>query len=460
MNLLIASNHFAEDDFYRRLSAELAQRGHTATHVVASHPAAEAVRKAGFAAYALPDLMQRLGPLDQEAELARIERTYATATLRDVYITDPAANHGESERTDVERTIRQFLAMERIFDEVRPQFVIPDMTRASLPIVAHLIGLERKATVLWVMHSIFKGRMRVYANTYHAPAFPPEDVRELEPEERAEIEHFIDGFIRKAKPVLEYRNSTITKEKLLKFARLVTNRLYRERDHVHLRPYRFFLSPLKVRMRRALSRSLWGSLDSSRPFVYFPLHYATDFKIERVIPHCADQEYLIRLVAQSLPQGYDLVVKEHPYSIGRNSFSMLRRLDRIPNVRLVNPFTSSHELMRAASAITVISSTVGIEALMYGKPVLTMGQPYYAGYGVTQDIDSFREIREAVPALLDFRPDPERVLQFLHASLRATYPGAPDWIDSSDENIARAAASLDDIIREHAAEDGAPRSVA
>ena len=56
----------------------------------------------------------------------------------------------------------------------------------------------------------------------------------------------------------------------------------------------------------------------------------------------------------------------------------------MPNVRLVAPHTSSHELIRRAEAIAVISSTVGLEALLYGKPVLTLGQPFYSGYGVTR----------------------------------------------------------------------------
>ena len=82
----------------------------------------------------------------------------------------------------------------------------------------------------------------------------------------------------------------------------------------------------------------------------------------------------------------------------------------------------------------MISSTVGLEALMYAKPVLTLGQPFYSGYGVTLDVDSFREIRDQVPALLEFRPDRERILEFLHAAMRRCYPGAPVLVDSSDAN--------------------------
>jgi capsule polysaccharide modification protein KpsS len=204
------------------------------------------------------------------------------------------------------------------------------------------------------------------------------------------------------------------------------------------------------RARRGLTRIFYRPLDggSQRPFVYFPLHVTDDFKVKRVIPHCAEQEYLIRQVADALPQGYDVVLKEHPVSIGQNPIGMLRRLARIENVRLVNPYTSSHELIRRAEATVVISSTVGLEALLYGKPVLTMGQPFYSGYGLTVDIDSFREIRGAVPAVLGFEPEREEILKFVHAAMRSTWEGAPAGVDSSQENAARLASSLDAAARQ------------
>jgi capsule polysaccharide export protein KpsC/LpsZ len=100
-------------------------------------------------------------------------------------------------------------------------------------------------------------------------------------------------------------------------------------------------------------------------------------------------------------------------------------------------------LIRRSEAVAVISSTVGLEALLYEKPVLTIGQPFYSGFGVTLDVDSFRELRTAVPALLRFRPDPERIRRFLHAAMRACYPGAPVLVDRSQENAVALADSIE-----------------
>lgn len=130
-------------------------------------------------------------------------------------------------------------------------------------------------------------------------------------------------------------------------------------------------------------------------------------------------------------------------SIGRNSVGLIRRLLERPNIRLVEPRTSSHELIRRSRAVAVISSTVGLEALLHTKPVMTLGQPFYSGYGVTLDVDSFRELPAKTDELLCFQPDRERILRFLHAAMRACFPGVPVGVDPSDANAGRLAASLE-----------------
>lgn len=450
MRILLVTFQQTEAEFCRHVSRELSRLGHQVSHVVISRLAASRYRQDGLPVYCAPKVMAQLGEIDYPAEVARIEASYQTPSLRDVYRIDVACR-GRTERWCVERTTRYFLALERIFDEVSPEIVVPEVGRETLLHASHLIGLQRGAAVLWQLHSIFPRSLRLYVNSYHAPIVTPEEVRPLEDDERAEVEEFIASFTRRATPVLPYRRTTITPRKIRDTVRNLVVRAFVEHDNEYLRPVKWLRNWPSVKLRRAVSRGMYE--DPSRlvrPFVYFPIHDTDDFKIERAIPHCADQEHLIREVANALPQGYDVVLKEHPFSIGRNSVAMLRRLCALENVRLVDPLKSSHDLMQRAAAITVISSTVGIEALLYGRPVLTMGQPYYAGYGVTLDVDSFREIREAVPAVLRFSPDRERILEFIHAGMRSTYDSKPCWVDRSEENAVRLARSLDEAARKQA----------
>ena len=44
------------------------------------------------------------------------------------------------------------------------------------------------------------------------------------------------------------------------------------------------------------------------------------------------------------------------------------------------------ELLAAVDEVHVLTSLAGFEALQRGKRVVTYGQPFYAGWGLTEDI--------------------------------------------------------------------------
>jgi hypothetical protein len=455
VRLLFTTLQFQESEFYGRVAAELVRRGHEAAHVAYSRRAASALRRQGFQTWCLPDVMAELGALsaaDIEREALRIVERYDTPTLRDIYRTDWPCD-GLSEAASVERTVRHFLALERVFDQWRPDALIPELGSETMRTAAHLIAKARGAGTLYLFYTPFPRPLRLYWDSLHAPVVPPEDVRPLEPAERDEVEAFIERFTAARKPIRKHRKARVTPAKLRDFARHVAVRATDDRGNEYLRPDRFVTNVARERVRAVAARPLYERPDPERRFVYFPLHVVDDYKVKRVIPHCYDQASLIERVAEALPHGHDLVLKEHPMSIGRNRLSLLRRLAHVENVRIVSPHENSHDLIQRAEAIVVISSTVGLEALFHARPVLTLGQPYYSGYGVTVDVDSFREIREAVPAVLAFEPDRERILQMLHAAMRNCHDGKPMLVDAPDlsqENVSALAATIDGALQARA----------
>ncbi len=68
-------------------------------------------------------------------------------------------------------------------------------------------------------------------------------------------------------------------------------------------------------------------------------------------------------------------------------------------------------LIDRVDAVWTITSTLGFEALVRGKPVTTLGTPFYAGWGLTRDLGN-------IPARRTARPDLETLV---HAALVA-YP--------------------------------------
>jgi hypothetical protein len=447
MRFLFTTLQTYESEFYARVGGELRAHGHDVSHVIVSRASTQELRAGGIDARCLADVAAAVGDSDDlEAEVRRIEQSYDLPHIRDVYRADWACN-GRPEAWCVARTVRTFRALERVFDDVRPDVLVPEVGNETIRVAAHLIGLRRGVPVLFLLYTIFPDPLRLYVDTLHAPIAARDEVRELSDEEREEVEAFRRSFTAAAKPIREHRRVPIEARRVKVFAGHVRRKATVDRDNDYLRPWRLLHTNASEWARARAARPFYDQLDRTRPFVYFPLHVTDDYKITRIIPHCRDQVSLVEQVADALPAGYDLVLKEHPMSLGRNSLGLLRRLRRRPNVRLVQPYTSSHDLIRGSVGVVVISSTVGLEALLYEKPVLTLGDPFYAGFGVTLDVGSFAEIAERVPELLRFRPDPERIRRFLHAAMRNCYPGAPVLVDRSEENAVRLAGSIEAAAR-------------
>jgi hypothetical protein len=445
MRYLFISLHNREPDFYGRVGAELERLGHETRHVTFSRAATRLQRERGLVSYCLQDVISALPPLgDLAAEVERIEGEYELVGIRDVYRADRAAERLPEERA-LRRTVDHFRALERIFDETRPDVLVPEVGNETIRVAGHHIGLRRGIPVLFLLYTIFPNPLRLYVDTLHAPIVPPEELRELTPEEVEEVEAFRRSFTERAKPIREYRRWRLERRRVGIFAGHVRRKLVDDRDNDYLHPLGLLWTNVSETARAKAVRPFYDGLDPERPFVYFPLHVTDDYKIKKIIPHCVDQAAIVEQIADALPVGYDLVLKEHPMSVGRNSAALLRRLRKRRNVRLVEPHTSTHELIRRSEAVAVISSTVGLEALLYEKPVLTLGEPFYGGYGITLDLDSFAGIREGVPALLRFRPDPDRIRSFLHAAMQRCYPGAPMLVDNSDENARRLAGTLAEV---------------
>jgi hypothetical protein len=442
MRFLFATIQSFESDFYGRVGEELVRRGHEVGHVTYSRRSARRLSERGLSAHSVRALLDEHLVEDVEAESARVVAHYGISSLRDVYRTDgPSAAHGDgwSQR----RTVAHFRVLEHLFDELQPDVLVPEVGTELMRAVAHRIALRRGVPTLFLFYTIFPKPLRLYVDTMQAPIVPESELRPLSSRELDELERFRADFTQRARPIRAHRTLAPTVSRVRGAAEYVTARVVEDRDNEYLRPGRWARQHAAAWGRAAAAATLYREPPTA-PFVYFPLHVADDYKIVGLIPQWADQAALVAQVAAALPPGLDLVIKEHPLSLGRNELAVLRRLARIERVRLVHPTTSSHALLRDCAGVVVISSTVGLEALLYEKPVLTLGRPFYSGYGLTIDVDSIEELRTALPRLPAFRPDPERTRRFLHAAWRSCYAGAPVLVDRSPENAVLLASSLDE----------------
>jgi hypothetical protein len=119
--------------------------------------------------------------------------------------------------------------------------------------------------------------------------------------------------------------------------------------------------------------------NSGRPIIYIPLQMIPEATVDYWCDDLAAVDYdsyLISLV-QHLSADFTLLIKEHPNVLGYRNAKLYRLLQNNTAVVFAPTSVNSNELIEAADAILVWTGSVGFEAAIRGKPVLTTCKPYY-----------------------------------------------------------------------------------
>jgi hypothetical protein len=139
----------------------------------------------------------------------------------------------------------------------------------------------------------------------------------------------------------------------------------------------------KRRLRRQLAR-ISGPVDLQEPYVLLALHYQPERAIIPMAGAFGDQLLIVDMLSRSLPDGWRLVVKEHPWQLvpfGRGelgrSAAFYQRLTRYQNVVIANATADTGALLDSARAVATATGSVGWQAIAKGIPALVFGAAWY-----------------------------------------------------------------------------------
>jgi capsular polysaccharide export protein len=116
----------------------------------------------------------------------------------------------------------------------------------------------------------------------------------------------------------------------------------------------------------------------------------------------ADEESFAAMLGAAITEnpGKNVVIKTHPeVSLGRKKGYLAAK--PTAGARILAQDANVWSLIESASRVYVVSSQVGFEALIAGKPVTCFGAPFYAGWGLTDDRIAIarRHVRPTLPQL-------------------------------------------------------------
>lgn len=146
--------------------------------------------------------------------------------------------------------------------------------------------------------------------------------------------------------------------------------------------------------------------DLNTKYLVFFMHFQPERTSMPEAYDFSNQWFIIRMLSQSLPKGWKLVVKEHP-SIFINQLDFRYRnskfyknIDAIDNVELASLYCDTFDLIDYSQAIVTITGTVGVQALIRNKPVLVFG---VASYRNQPNVYSIRELSDLEEAIEDIK---------------------------------------------------------
>lgn len=169
-------------------------------------------------------------------------------------------------------------------------------------------------------------------------------------------------------------------------------------------------------------KQLWQSPNPSEKYVFFPLHYHKESILTIRNQQFWKQEWIVEYCARVLPDNYKLYVKPHPHWPYSFPYESLKQISQISNVRLINPSSNSHDLIKKSSAVIVIASSTGFESILYQKPVVCLGKVYYRGYGLTIDVDNLWNLPNAIQMALGTSLPEKDTIRFI-AGFQSCYRG-------------------------------------
>jgi hypothetical protein len=134
------------------------------------------------------------------------------------------------------------------------------------------------------------------------------------------------------------------------------------------------------------------NVDTSKPYIFFPLHIHWDAQIATRNPMFYSQDAIVEMLARACPPGINIYIKEHPYFAGGVNRKMLKDLKRFESVKVLHPSITSLEVIKNAKVVITINSTAGLEAILLKKPLVVLGNPYYAYFKYAYNVKDMNEL--------------------------------------------------------------------
>jgi capsular polysaccharide export protein len=139
-----------------------------------------------------------------------------------------------------------------------------------------------------------------------------------------------------------------------------------------------------------------------------------------------------------------IIAKEHPSDFGRVDYTSVQEKYRNEKILFLRYYPTPELIKRSCGVIT-LNSSVGIEALVQHKPVITLGNAFYNVEGLVCHVTEPEKLHDSL-SFVDNEPDHVLIDQFLYY-LRYCYLAQGSWRQPDEEHYQSVAKKIADVLQ-------------
>jgi hypothetical protein len=164
-------------------------------------------------------------------------------------------------------------------------------------------------------------------------------------------------------------------------------------------------------------------------YYFYPLH----LEPEAVVLYWSDGIYsnqvkLIENIAAQLPPNIMLYVKDHPHLYGYRDVADYKRIQNIPNVKLLEPHLPGKKIVNDSIGVITLNGTAGFEALLLNKQTISFGSAFYNVSSRVRYVSNIKDFRDVIYGLKSISyEDDEELYRFVLAYLDSHKIGFTDF---------------------------------
>lgn len=239
----------------------------------------------------------------------------------------------------------------------------------------------------------------------------------------------------------------------------------------NITPKELFFNNIYIRNLRKTYQNISTKIsdDKNENYIFYALHFDPEAStMNRAV--ISNQLYIIKMLSESLPDGWKLYVKEHPHQFNLKNLlaymlktifyfrteSFYKTILEFENVELINLDVTSEKLMEKAKAVVTICGTIALEAITRNKPLLLFGGDLTI-LGKLKDVFGIKSKQDIAIALEKikngFEPDysdlQQKMSEYVYESLAqelCKQPGEKDYLIEFFSYLTDKAKPLDKLV--------------